>query len=248
MSGLTTVTSFSKEGYALYGRRFLETYYEYWPSSIPLLIYHEGEFEFGFNLLEESKACALFLERHENDELAKGRAINLPNPWKENDKRNGYNFRYDAFKFMRKVFAIEEAANRIKQGLLFWLDADILTYKTVTEVFLRECLPSDKDVCYLGRTNKHSECGFVGYNLDHPEVMKAIHYFSELYRTDQVFTLHEWHDSYVFDLCRQEFKLKGHNLSTLDRGHVFSSSCLGRYMEHLKGNRKMKGVAYLNAG
>lgn len=245
MSEITVVTSFSYEGYQLYGRRFLETFLQFWPKNIRFLLYHEGGFDFGLDLLKESPACADFLSRHENDLVSKGRMVNMPGKWKVRDIEKGYNFRYDAFKFARKVFAIEAAAKRLKQGLLFWLDADIFTHKPLSFTFLESLLPSSIDVCFLGRELKHSECGFVGYALDHVEVKNMIHYFAELYATDQVFTLQEWHDSYVFDICRLQFHLRGNNLSRLDRGNVFDTSCLGEYMRHLKGNRKLKGKGLL---
>src|SRR5439155_15744222 len=37
------VTSFNEAGYKRYGREFIETYLQFWPKSVGLTIYYEGE-------------------------------------------------------------------------------------------------------------------------------------------------------------------------------------------------------------
>jgi hypothetical protein len=68
-----------------------------------------------------------------------------------------------------------------------------------------------------------------------------------------IFTLEEWHDSYVFGELLNEFKLR--NSSVLDYsadmylkeaktgggGHPLINGPLGKFMDHMKGGRKEKG-------
>jgi hypothetical protein len=59
-----------------------------------------------------------------------------------------------------------------------------------------------------------------------------------------IFTLSEWHDSYVFDCVRQKFALKELNWSAgliNGEGHPLINCDWGAYIDHLKGKRKQNG-------
>jgi hypothetical protein len=59
-----------------------------------------------------------------------------------------------------------------------------------------------------------------------------------------IFTLEEWHDSFVFDVVRKNVKLKEYNWSAgliSGEGHPLINSEWGAYLDHLKGDRKSVG-------
>lgn len=243
---ITVVTSFSKNGYAEYGRRFLSTFKKHWPSDIKLLIYHEGQDELGgYNLLKDVEPCVSFLERHKDNLVVHGKRPGPSHHWKRECLQNGYNFRFDAYKFARKIFAIEHAAGFAKIGKLFWVDADVVTFENIPVSFLDSVLPNNVCTSYLGRVKGyHSECGFVGYNLDHPQCHNLISIFAALYKNDTFMGLKEWHDSYVYDWVKGQMGVPAFNISPNESGHVFVTSSLGAYMDHLKGDRKLQGRSY----
>jgi len=74
--------------------------------------------------------------------------------------------------------------------------------------------------------------------------------FVGLYNNDGLFTLQEWHDSFIFDHCRRIFENRGminHNITPrIIKGHPFINSNLGLYMDHLKGARKRRGRSEKN--
>ena len=56
-----------------------------------------------------------------------------------------------------------------------------------------------------------------------------------------IFTLDEWHDSYVFDAVRKQCALKELDWSShliTGEGHPLINSEWGAYLDHLKGARK----------
>lgn len=222
------VTSFSDKGYQEYGAAFIESYRKHWQA--PLLIYHEGCLSEGVNLLE-TEPCRSFLTRHDGDQVICGKKPDRV--WK---KLGQYNFRYDAWKFSRKIFAIAHAAKQLKGGKLFWVDADVVTHNDVTPEFLDSLLP--EDICYLARPGYHSECGFVGYNLDSETTRLFIREFESIYATDAFIPMDEWHDSWIFDRLIEYFEPKGYQIPHNNRGQPFDNSILGQYMTHYKGNRK----------
>ena len=59
-----------------------------------------------------------------------------------------------------------------------------------------------------------------------------------------IFTLDEWHDSFVFDAVRQSMGLKEFNWSAgviSGEGHPLINCEWGAYLDHLKGDRKDLG-------
>jgi hypothetical protein len=143
---------------------------------------------------------------------------------------------------------------------VIWLDADTYSFRPMPRNFLESLLPADSMLTYLGRENptkndggKYPECGFVGYNLRHPQIQNFVNDWEKLYTTDGVFKLLEWHDSYVFWHLSKIYRQQ-HNIKVNDIGywkgvkghHVFINSELGLYMDHFKGKRKTIGSSARN--
>jgi len=87
-----------------------------------------------------------------------------------------------------------------------------------------------------------------GYNLRHPAADRFLAEFRRFYVEDRLFREAEFHDAYLFDRLRLAFTAMGHRCHDMAAGagmssgrHVFTKSALGRYMDHLKGARKMPG-------
>lgn len=242
----TIVTSFSPAGYEQYGRRFIETFDRFFPGEIDLIVYAEHRFAhnpdsrldvrplFGIDI------CADFVDEYSKIPLACGREVTPA--WKAKDRADGYSFKTDAVKFCRKVFAIADAARRLPEArLLVWMDADSFTFAKVPSDFLCQLL-GDADVAYLGRVGAHSECGFLAFRM--PEAMPLIHRWELFYASGQFIRAREWHDSYLFDLARDDVQgLRYRDLTPGGRGHVWCGSPLGAYIDHLKGNRKTIGYS-----
>lgn len=240
------VTSCSADGWNTYGAKFVETLSKYWPT-VSLHIVSEDSLpasSFGkFYTLEHSRAWRTF------------RSNNAQRKWVHGDSSDprpqgcaprwalgrGYNFRFDAYKFSKKVFAVELVAEKLRVGKLLWFDADVVAHAPVPPELPNNLLPSAYAISCLARVGYHSECGFVGYNLDHPQAHNFIKAFSALYTTEQVFELAEWHDSWVFDWLRNKMVVLTHNIPHKSKGHPFINSELGLYFDHLKGGRKKQG-------
>lgn len=237
---LTVCTGWSPSGWTEYAWRFLESFNRHW-SNARFVTYTEVPYHVpcGENrLIWEIPGCREFIERHQNNPRARGRAVK--SDWKRSAIELGYNWKFDAWKWCRQGFIPLAAAERAGRGLLCWLDADVVTLKDMSGEFIESLLPEGKDLAYLGRgQNYHSEIGFQLYRL--PEALPMLRRFRDYYATDEVFKLKEWHSAYVFDRAREETGIKAHNLTPDGTGHVWWQSPLCEYMDHLKGNRKVRG-------
>ena len=246
----TIVTTFNQDGLTTYGQRMIDTFEANWPKEVKLLVYTENckpqkrqdNVEI-IDLLDTSPPLREFIERHKNNPLAHGQAgpPDVFNPKKQ--------FRWNAVRFSYKVFAVADAEKRVDSGWLIWLDADSVTHSTVPLTWLPTVCPQDSLASYLGRgENYHSECGWVGYNLGHPQGRQFIKDFASMYISDSIFNEREWHDSYIWDVVRKRYnsqaKFFNINPSPNDKGlagHPFINSELGKYMDHVKGKRKDQG-------
>lgn len=257
-SRITVVTSCSAAGWEQYGRRCVETFMKHWPRTAALQVHsedlhraqmigilgREGGRDLCFHQQLADAGYRAYFERHANNPRAHGRVQERGQLWPAKALASGQNWRYDAYRFAHKVFAIHAAARALAGGRLYWVDADSVTFAPVPIELLERLLPGDVALSYLDRGDYPSECGFVGYNLDHPAARPFIEAFADLYLSDRVFAeVPEWHDSYVFDWLRKRQNLPAYQIpyAAGQRRHPFVNSELGRYVDHLKGPRKAAG-------
>ena len=243
------VTTFNDEGYERYGRRFLASFDRRWPAEVTLHVFYEetlpsetsGRFVY-HNLLAEIPELVSFKERHRENTIRTG-----------HHKDGEYGYRTDAVRFAHKVFALTQCGLSLmdQADVLFWLDADTVTFEDIPAELLEALLPVDAYTSYLGRAHTHSECGFVGYNLAHESNNEFMSFWRKLYLDDSLFQLPEWHDSFVYDVIRKTFEDKGKftsfNIAAANPAsdHPFVNSVLGNYMDHLKGKeRKVAGKSF----
>ena len=253
------VTTCHAGGYRDYGQIMVETYLKHWPAEVSLMLYHEG-FEppsapgriESHDLVVASPALMAFKTRHIGNPRAHGKvqprrrlrigSMSIPLPMRGRKAP----YRWDAVRFAHKSYAIFDAARRTNADTLIWIDADTRFFADVDMAELDALAPPDSAVSCLRRPN-HSECGFVVYNLRHPETRRLLDEFEAMYTQDLLFAEREFHDSFLFDIVRQRAETRGARTHDIAEGagarasHVLINSRLGRFMDHMKGDRKTEG-------
>lgn len=232
------VSSFSQEGWELYGRQFVESTLKHWPGE--LWVYYEGEKpdikhdKLVLKDLFEVPGCVQYLETMNTLPIFQG-VIN-----------NTRYYQLDIHKFCRKMFALVDAASDYK-GQLFWLDADTQTFKDIPEAMLEGFL-ENTFMCYMDRPGFHSCASFVGWDNSHPVAGQWWAMLYDFYMSGKVFTQKEWHDSYILDVLREDNSIPAKNIAadlTMVHGkptNVFDL-VFKNYAEHYKGNKKYKAAA-----
>ena len=160
-----------------------------------------------------------------------------------NKHRPHKDFLRDACRFSYKVYAYTHAViNDTESDFIMGIDADSVFYKPINKIWIKENVwHSDRMLTYLGRGSQYSECGFLGFNMQHPETKNFARAMKEMYDKDKLFNLIEWHDSYIWDHVRKEFEAKGvnnYNIGDGGNGHVQARSCLGPIYDHTKGTQR----------
>jgi hypothetical protein len=130
------------------------------------------------------------------------------------------------------------------------MDADMVCHSPISVPRVAQFFPDDRELCYAGRSNKFTECGLYGMNLKREPVQKFLAEFQRMYDDAErgIFTLSEWHDSYVFDDVKNRSGLAELNWSAgliNGEGHPLINCEWGAYIDHLKGKRKGDGRSKL---
>ena len=246
----TVITTFNADGYAKYGQRMIQTFLQNWPQEVTLVVYAENcaVAETAPNLVVHdigiADALTTFKTAWANVPRANGDVSD--DPVRSKRKDSGKGFKWDAVRFAHKVYSIFHCARSISTDWLIWMDGDTVCHSPIALADLERMCPPDRDLCFLGRQGKYSECGLYAMNLTRPNTKIFLQKFQRMYDNAEqgIFTLKEWHDSYVFDDVRKQCVLNeldwSSNLIT-GEGHPLINSEWGAYLDHLKGARKDLG-------
>ena len=261
MSIITVVTTFHPAGLATYGQRFLDSFAARVDKRIKLLVYAEDCTPINpdpsrIEILDAKQALPklnAFKERWKDDPKANGIPpddikARRPRDWNKE-------FKWNAVRFANKTYAVFDACERSK-GWCVWMDADSFIHSNWSYEQFKELLPENAYITYVGRgkgSQTWPECGFYGMNLNHPVCHSFLEDFERMYEDadNGIFTLEEWHDSYVFgELLKKYSEFPSHDYSaemylkeakTGGGGHPLINGPLGKWMDHMKGVRKEEG-------
>jgi hypothetical protein len=261
MQEITVVTTFHKEGLDLYGQRFLYSFAKNVDQRIKILVYAEDCNPINPNpmqitILDAKQTISKlneFKERWKNDSRANG--VPPDNIKAKRPKDWHKKFKWDAIRFANKTYAVFDAAQRCNSDWLVWMDADTYVHSEWSYKNFKKQLPDDVWITYVGRgkgSQTWPECGFYGMNLNNHQCNAFLKEFERMYDDAEngIFKLEEWHDSYVFGEILNVMKV--HNPAVLDYsaemylkeaktgggGHPLINTELGRWIDHMKGNRK----------
>lgn len=213
------VTSYAPRHWESHARRCVETFRQFWPAQITLMHYDDQM------LYANSEWMLAFKRRHA--------------------ARPTENYRFDAVRFAHKVAAIELALRSPltdPHDVLIWMDADCVTHAPVNSEWLTHLL-RDADFGYLRRLKKYPECGVMMFRINDNGI-GFIDEIVEQYRSDALFQMAEWHDSWVIEQVRQRREAAGRlncvSLSGIGErtGHPLINGPLGARLDHLKGTQR----------
>jgi len=251
MKSLTIVTTWGTKYWPTPVQAGLESTVKNWPGHAKILLYPDDmsqqlklpRTEY-YDLCKEQPVLKEFIERNKNNSrLTK---------WQPQQ----YKFEYDAIRFSYKVFACIDAYQKTKPDMLWFLDADIITFEKIPMPWLEHIIPDTAFTSYLGRPKKgFSETGYYAFNTNHKYANEFFKRWEQYYAEDLFFNIQKgflnhfpiagYTDSFTFDAVRLEMeqagKIKNEDLNDgrwsggRKARHPFINSELGQYMDHMKG-------------
>ena len=259
MKSLTIVTTWGTKYWPTPVQAGLESTVKNWPGHAKILLYPDDmsqqlklpRTEY-YDLCKEQPVLKEFIERNKNNtRLTK---------WQPQQ----YKFEYDAIRFSYKVFACIDAYQKTKPDMLWFLDADIITFEKIPMSWLEHIIPDTAFTSYLGRPKKgFSETGYYAFNTNHKYATEFFERWEQYYAEDLFFNIQKgflnhfpiagYTDSFTFDAVRLEMeqagKIKNEDLNdgrwSGDRKarHPFINSELGQYMDHMKGYERKEQMS-----
>lgn len=261
---ITVVTTFHPQGLTVYGQKFLDSFARHVDKRIKLIVYAEdcrpeNPDPTRIEILDAKKTLVklnAFKERWQ--EVPKANGVCPPEIKARRPRDWNKAFKWDAIRFANKVYAVFDAVTRSRDWLV-WMDADSIIHSSWSHEDFAELLPNTSWITYVGRgkgSQTWPECGFYGMNLRDPVCQEFLAEFERMYEDADagIFTLEEWHDSFVFGHILNRMKTTAPNVldysaeiylsntaKTGGGGHPLINSKLGRWMDHMKGDRKFEG-------
>jgi len=251
------VTSFNSAGYEKYGQRMIETYRQFWPDDIPLVVVSEDSIP----VITDNR---IFF--HDYDKIVP-EGVHFKNKFSSFSEANGtsyifeesnggstvtkvYNYLFDAIRFSHKVFTLYGINRSYDCDEIIWLDGDTYTHTAIDDRFFELVSSGGGHMTYLGRDNMYSECGFLVFNRRNKINDIFFNQISSEYLNGEIFLLQEWHDSFIWDVMRVHYEkaegikhvsISGEGSTSLD---PFDFSILNEYMHHMKGPERKEMDAH----
>ena len=163
MKSLTIVSTWGPKYWPNPVQAGIQSTIENWPGHAKILYYPDDMSQQidlprtqYFDLCKEQPVLKEFIDRNkDNQRLTK---------WQPQQ----YKFEYDAIRFSYKVFACIDAYQKTKPDMLWFLDADIVTFEKIPMSWLEHIIPDRAFTSYLGRPKKgFSETGYYAFNTAH---------------------------------------------------------------------------------
>ena len=221
---LLTITTWNNKLYKEYAHRFEATYNWSWPYTV----YNEDD-----GMYDAIPNLKKFVDR--------------------NKSRPAKDFLQDGVRFSYKVYGYCHAIQQYDDyDFIMGVDADSVFYNSMPEDIVKDKLyKEDCMMTYLGRGGQYSECGFLGFNMKHPEIQNFAKEMLRMYDSDEIYNLIECHDSFIWDHVRTKFELekgvKNNNIGDHKKAHVQARSVLAQFYDHTKGpTRKAAGFSREN--
>jgi len=270
MKSLTIATTWGTKYYPNPVVPCVESTIKNWPEHAKILLYPDDmsqkidspRVEY-IDLCKAQPKLQEFIDRHKDNPELNPRIKQNTEEKKGFDKDTSI-YVYDAVRFSYKVFACIDAWQRTKPDMMWFLDADLLTFEKIPMSWLEHIVPDSSFTSYLGRPKKgFSETGYYAFNTAHKYAGEFFDRWEQYYTEDLFFNIQKgfldhfpiagYTDSFTFDAVRIEMEQAGKiQNEDLNDGrwsgerkarHPFINSELGQYMDHMKGYTRKSAMS-----
>lgn len=230
------ITTFSVDGYELYGHRMIETWLKFWPADYNLIVYTEG-----YNLTEKdprlieidiNTACPDLAVFKENS-----RAL-ITDP----ANKKLVNRVSKTIKWCHKVYAMQHALENCQYDHLIFLDGDTYTKKLVSSSLASNLVSTHLFAVHFEilKHGLHFETGLISFNNRHSQIRLLKSEMLTDYNNLNIYNHEKTWDGYWFAYLYKKFNLDVFDLSGGKRTGVFTNSLVNGILVHEAGNDKYK--------
>lgn len=229
----TVVTTFSRDGYELYGHRMISSWIKHWPSDYRLNVYTED-----FDLAEKDPR----ISEIDLVEVAPGLAKFKEKSLQLLDQKKS---RVDkTVKWSHKVYAMKHALT-VDDNYMIFLDGDTYTKNTVKSDLAEKLVGNDLFAVHFEKLKHglHFETGLVCFNQQHEQINWLQNILTEAYDTLEIYDMPKTWDGYWFAHLYDKYRLPVKNLSKTCSG-VFCNPLVKNILAHDVGTEKYQLAGY----
>lgn len=233
----TVITTFSKDGYELYGNRMIDSWLKFWPNNYTLIVYTEG-YELPkkhkqLKTIDINYACPdLQLFKDNSEKLL------IPRNKKNNNRVK------KTIKWCHKVYAMSHAIKN-NTGYLIFLDGDTETTSPVISNLAENLVMNNLFAVHFEtlKNKLHFETGLVVFNLSHLKINWLADELVNAYNSLDIYNMEKTWDGFLFADLYNRYNLPVKDLSEGGSG-VFSHPIVKRCLTHHVGPKKYAGKGY----
>lgn len=233
------ITTFSRDGYELYGHRMIESWLQFWPTDFKLIVYVED-----FSLTERDDRLIPVDLNGSCPGLIKFKENSLEMLKNSLGKRETRRIQ-KTIKWSHKVFAIDHALKNIKDKFIIWLDGDSYSINPVSQN-LPSMLIQDHLMAVhfeILKTKLHFETGLVVFNQHHSQKQLLSDILTSGYDNLDIYSMAKTWDGFWLAHLYDKFKLDVLDLSKNGRG-VFGNINVRSILKHDVGSTKYRQAGY----
>ena len=232
MRKISVITSFNQSYYDKVGKHCVETFNKFWDEDIDLFVYLED--------MDETRIDAKCIP-----------FTNLPIDYFvfQQEKR-----KQQEKTFAKKAYSIIHAFKNLDTDILIWLDADVVTTKSITKEFIYSLVPENTLSAHFGVWHnrvKHDnesplifscETGFFAVNTKHKLFSILRDRYTQRYLQRDTSGLRRFYDGDVYGAVIKELEDSAimNDLNSGPHKTPIPRSVLGEYITHFKHGLKKR--------
>lgn len=231
------ITTFSKDGYDLYGRRMIDTWLAYWPKNFKLYVYTEDY------KLDQSDPRLIELDINEACPELKAFKVDSQNTLPENPTNQQLNRISKTIKWCHKVFVMSHALNNnLDPDYVIFMDGDTYTKKLVKENIASSLVQQHLFAVHFEKLKHglHFETGLISFNMNHPQMPMLKKELLTDYLNLNIYNHKKTWDGFWFAYLYEKFKLDVLDLANGKFTGVFTNPLISDTLVHEAGNTKYK--------
>lgn len=235
----TCITTFSEDGYHLYGKKMISSWIRYWPNNFNLTIYHENyhiqEHDHRLKLLDLENCCPNLKTFKENSNKL----------FSDAETKKQKNRVLKTVKWCHKVYAITHALQNIEDDYIIFLDGDTYTVDNVDANLAEKLVENYLFSVHFERLKNglHFETGLVTFNMSHDKIAWLAENLTTAYDSLEIYNMEKTWDGYWLAYLYQKYNLPIKNLA-LNSSGVFSNPLIAKILKHDVGVAKYKNAGY----
>lgn len=235
------ITTFSKDGYELYGHRMIETWIQYWPQNYKLVVYVEDysitEKDHRIQEIKIDIKCANLLEFKKKSQLLLNQAT---------DKREISRIQ-KTVKWSHKVYIIDHALKNFDATHFIFLDGDTYTTAGISETLASDLVKNHLLAVHFESIKNyplHFETGLIVFNTQHRQIELFKNIYVAGYDNLEIYNLEKTWDSFWLVRLFKEYNLDILDLSKGKLSSVFGNPMIYKKIVHDVGTKKYRIAGY----